>query len=82
MIKEPSVTPERLRDIARIYLQYDGYDEAAQELRSLADWLDEHMKLYREAVDLLPRMQPNQNDHDPFEVIDRARVLIAKVKGE
>ena len=65
MIKEPPVTPQELRKIAQ-HIDPGIYKldrENRELLERLADWLEQHMPLYREAVDLLPRMRPNQNDH-------------------
>lgn len=59
MIKEPPVTPQELREAAamlnpiaaRVWSPEEEM-QAATNLRLVADWLEQHMPLYREAVEL------------------------------
>lgn len=91
MTKEPSVTPQELRDLSdeipwhpniRQFVTEKTVQKMRQRLREHADWLELHMPLYREAVGLLEEMPRDLLDFAPTELEKRKRALLAKVKGE
>lgn len=87
MTKKPPVTPQRLRDHAEFLYEHSPYrfgEARRDELYALSDWLDEHMPLYREAVELLDEsvIPDGYPVEEHYKLSVRKRALLAKVKAE
>ena len=83
MTKEPSMTPQELREIAGTANTYWELPNDEQvKLRVLADWLELHMPLYREALELLQAnlIADEFSFEEQADVRKKARALLAKVK--
>lgn len=95
MTREPSVTPQELRDLSdeipwhpniRQFVTEKTVQKMRQRLREHADWLELHMPLYREAVELVKVAGQRESfvsvsigPNSTF--AERREALLAKVKG-